>query len=444
MGRNEMAKVLIAPIGAGRKNREYERATYRFPDNGKTYRTPFISAALCEHLKVDKIFMLGTNRSMWEEVYRYFGEIEKNQEREDGYYQLAEGIENGLENDDLAAVSEIIDQYLQKINPAASGGSHCRIIEYGLNEQELFHNFSVMMDLQKEIHEGDEIYLDITHSFRSIPLFMYVMMDFIQNLRTDEHIQLAGIYYGMFEANSDGLVPVVDLKPLFEINRWTIGVYDFINYGNVGTIAGLLKDERLKDTLMNISFVTNSNNVLELREYTDRLRDLLNNEWIEHGNRIFPFIRPQLKKFTDFFKGASNDAEFQFLLAKWFFQHHRYSNGYLCLEDAMISKLAYLYRKVDSLLDGRNIQVRKKIKKVFYQLENTEKPFYHEIQRTFIEISKIRNQIAHSGLNKDLSFKKIMNETGELLKRVENIFFTPQNEKLLNELIKRYPYSSLS
>ncbi len=55
-----MSKVLISPIGTGRRvsEREYQTAKYKFGNNDRIYETPFISAALAECLKVDKIILL--------------------------------------------------------------------------------------------------------------------------------------------------------------------------------------------------------------------------------------------------------------------------------------------------------------------------------------------------------------------------------------------------
>jgi len=73
-----VAKILISPLGTGPaenndiSKREYTEAEYKFQDSGKTYKTSFIAAALSDHLQVDKLYLIGTSKSMWEEVYRYF------------------------------------------------------------------------------------------------------------------------------------------------------------------------------------------------------------------------------------------------------------------------------------------------------------------------------------------------------------------------------------
>jgi CRISPR-associated Csx2 family protein len=289
-----MAKILISPVGKGpildqkkdnndkgnhqAEKREYKRADYQFSDSDKVYKTPFIAAALAEHLKVDKIFMIGTNKSMGEEVYHYFGEIDHNPAYEDTYFYLINKIggpqeRSILENGDLNHLGEVIDQYLKNRNPQATGGSICKIIKYGITEQELYDNLSLFMDLVEKIQPGDELVLDITHSFRSLPMFMYLLVDFMRNLRKEERIILSGIYYGMVDASHElGYAPVVDLKPFFMLSEWSKGVHDFINYGNVNLMAELFPEGEAKEVLNNMAKLTNLNHIKQLRQEMDRFR----------------------------------------------------------------------------------------------------------------------------------------------------------------------------
>ena len=54
-----MAKILISSIGTGNKNKGYSVANYEI--DKKVYEgEKFIAKALCEHLKIDKLFLVGT------------------------------------------------------------------------------------------------------------------------------------------------------------------------------------------------------------------------------------------------------------------------------------------------------------------------------------------------------------------------------------------------
>jgi len=58
---------------------------YKFQGSGKTYKTSFIAAALSDYLQVDKLYLIGTSKSMWEEVYRYFS-VAGNQAIDENYW----------------------------------------------------------------------------------------------------------------------------------------------------------------------------------------------------------------------------------------------------------------------------------------------------------------------------------------------------------------------
>jgi hypothetical protein len=71
-----MTKILISFVGTGSldKNnqsvRAYRKAQYEI--QGKTHETSFVAEALAKHLEIEKIFLIGTAKSMWEEVYLKF------------------------------------------------------------------------------------------------------------------------------------------------------------------------------------------------------------------------------------------------------------------------------------------------------------------------------------------------------------------------------------
>ena len=95
------------------------------------------------------------------------------------------------------------------------------------------------------INNNDEIYLDITHSFRSLPMYMMNMLLYIKTI-SNKNIQIKNISYGMFEASfrtQEGhvITPVVNLTETEHIMDWIIGAYSFQEYGNSYKIAALLE-----------------------------------------------------------------------------------------------------------------------------------------------------------------------------------------------------------
>jgi len=444
-----LAKVLITVLGTGNRtdNRTYLPGKYSLQDSDKVYETSFIASALSNHLKVDKVFMIGTDKSMWEEVYRYFSDAESSLEKIGIWEKLSNKVgERGqpstLIEEDLINVRSAIDTYLKKINPKATGGSICKLIKFGKNNQEIFENLSIIMDLQKEIQPGDEIYLDITHGFRSIPLFMYLMIDFIQTLRKEESIQLSGIFYGMFEAQDPetSIAPVVDLNPLFQITQWTKGIYEFTNYGNVDLMVKLLKDSKLKDTMKDISDLTSLIFIKNLRSQLDRLKELIDDEV---PSPLFPYVKPKIQEFADFFKGVGSGAKFQFRLAEWYFQHGRYANGFICLAESIVTQIAYLYKKSGANIDYSKSIDRSIISNIIIKdrMKNSNDAEFLKASMLYEKIKKIRNNSAHAGFLESEDYKEIFKNTGNYLNNAQKLFF--DNEKKLEDFLHHHPFEEL-
>ena len=116
-----MAKILISSLGMGDRKKGYQKADYAIDDKIYKDRT-FISSVLCEHIRIDKLFLVGTKDSIWESVYEEF----------DGNSETAERIyidkETGGDENFLLSVEQQIETKL------GSKGSKCFIIKYGLNE----------------------------------------------------------------------------------------------------------------------------------------------------------------------------------------------------------------------------------------------------------------------------------------------------------------------
>jgi len=409
-----MAKVLISPIGAAQNG--YTLTTYKISGSNRTFETPFISAALADCLKVDKIIFIGTAKSMWEEVYRYFtessdGKIDNTYWEELRNLAGTSAFNHPMLNETvLNKAMASVDGYLKMINSTASGESKPIILKYGLNEEEMWENFNHFMKITDILKDGDELYLDVTHSFRSIPLFMYLMMDFIQTLNYKK-ITLKGLYYGMFEASKElGYTPVVDLKSLFEISQWIRGVYDFVNYGN-GYLIGQLMEQRdanyagMSEKVGNISELININYLTDLHNQIKSLfADFMNYEQQLKGAIVYIF--PLLKNFVSRFSKIEKASEFQLELSKWYFDNRRYGYGYICLVESVLTKLCEVYglnltknsnrNKVKNLfslddqtndLDEQYIHYKDKIKEI---------SDFNDLAEKYSDINQIRNRIAHA------------------------------------------------
>ena len=97
-----MPRTLISFIGTGSRkqgisDREYRSADYTV--NGELVGTStFIASVLQDYLRADRLILIGTVRSMWEEVYRWFAEENGIDVDETYWYQLAKQTESSSNN----------------------------------------------------------------------------------------------------------------------------------------------------------------------------------------------------------------------------------------------------------------------------------------------------------------------------------------------------------
>lgn len=128
-------------------------------------------------------------------------------------------------------------------------------IAEGFSEEDIWSIFDCIYD---KLQENDLIYFDVTHAFRSIPLFSTVLFNYARFMK---NTKLVSIYYGAFEKMGpafkvkeeipnpdDREAPIVDLTSLAELQTTNIAAGNFMEFGKVGTIAEQLNAVADSDT----------------------------------------------------------------------------------------------------------------------------------------------------------------------------------------------------
>jgi CRISPR-associated Csx2 family protein len=380
-----MAKILISSIGTGALNtnnqavREYRTAKYRIDE--QEYNKSFISSVLYEHLKLDSIIFIGTVKSMWEEVYRVFCEEKNINFDEEYYFKLIETIESLNYQSDLDSLN------LQPIKQVLGENSQCILIKYGLNEAELQENFDQIIKIVDFLQNGDELYIDLTHSFRSLSLFMFLVLNFVNDLYTERNIKVKGVYYGMLDVTREfGYAPVVDLQSLFEVTEWIKGLYSLKSFGNGYLISELLQNQGQKDLARKIRELSDAININYLPDISQRSKLLNTSLQTTNLTSPFQYLKKILEKFINRFSQKNErESDFQLKLSKWYFDNKRYATGYITLAEAIITYMCEL--------EGEDIvsqEARERMKKLLRKNRHTE------IAQLYFKVNKIRNGIAHA------------------------------------------------
>ena len=401
-----MAKILITALGSGTYNKEknekeYKPATYYVEEGNPLEKTEFIASAIDEKWKMDKIIFIGTTGSMWSNIYKFYCK-NKSITMNDEYYDKLKNTELTANKDTPVEKLEI-----EKFNNTFGGKIKGIVIKYGVNDIENLENFHSIIEIEKEIEDGDEIFIDITHSFRSMSFWLFLIMTYLKDV-SNKNIEIKNITYGMFEAqNEKKETPIVSLNLFIDILKWFKGASELKNYGNSYSILEELEknleDKDIKNELENFSNAMNINYIDSLKESLknfDTIKNKLDN--LEGPGK---YIVPQIfENFINEFKFQNDEKlsneEKKYLLraklAKWHCEQKRYAMAAININEAL----------VDFIMDVLNFPIKKDTKDKTSEnklainwLEKIEKVEDKEIKKygtMYVETRSIRNKSAHS------------------------------------------------
>lgn len=397
-----MSKVLISFLGTSQKtDRKYRTADYSFKDNGEIISTSFIADAIRKHYKIDKLILIGTVKSMWEEVYETFCEQDVDSEYSLQLYEYCVGANSQ---------TDLYLPNIEKIEKALGEGSKIVLIKYGLDEDEILFNQETILGIERYLEKNDELIVDITHSFRSLPLFLLNTIVYLQNVSL-KSVSISHVLYGMLDVSKEmNYTPVVDLKSLLNTNEWIVGAYSFKEFGNAYKIADLLKKDN-KDAynrLVRFSDAKNLNYFDALEKQVQELQTFRGETTLPSIAKIVvnPIVEDYIKRMTP------TDVRylFQYNLAEWHFQKMNFSSSYLCFVESIIS-----YVCVQSGLNDVKKEDRDEAKNILFKDSK-----FKDIRSIYNKINPVRKQLAHNveGTRNISSMKK---ELESALKKYKGI-----------------------
>ena len=225
-------------------------------------------------------------------------------------------------------------------------------IKDGLDETEIWDIFEEIFAV---IKEGDELYFDLTHGFRYLPMLVLVFGNYTKFLK---NTRKCSITYGNFEMRQGNIAPIVDLLPLAMLQDWTYAVADYLQNGYAEQLKKLsmeslrpilsqkeqtderataLKLKNLIGSICNVALerqtcrgvsVIESGNVKQLKGNIDNTQD-----------SVIKAFTPLIKKISDSLDNFDTAPSVLNTLAaaRWCFQNHQYQSATTFLEEGVIS-----------------------------------------------------------------------------------------------------------
>lgn len=308
----------------------------------------------------------------------------------------------------------------------------------GKDEDEIWKLFDIIYD---KLEDGDILYVDMTHSFRYLPMLIIVLCNYAKFLK---NVEIQGLSYGNYEARKDNKAPLIDLLPIVKLQQWTFASADFVKNGNASELQKLCKDItntlykgrdvspdiRNKTGLIN-KIVTQIEKQIELIQLCQG-KEIINSPFIKYvenninkinTNTIKP-LKPILEKAFESLHGFNPDEDICNMIeaAVWSLDRGMYQQSITFLEEGIITYLCEKHDVDKFDLDMReciNIFVRKSIQKKkneeaynYFEEDEDERKIVFErklfgdqsLNINFVNnynmLIELRNYINHAGMKK--------------------------------------------
>ena len=371
-----MHYTLITSLGTGLyQNGGYRNTVYAF-ENKAQIETNVLLKAIIESKQYDigKIIIIGTKTSSWDILAEALGDTD--------FWLLLK---------DTCSATGIDESLLEKLQHQLTEYYHCPVLLAAHNpvisNETIDELFPVYMDAISHAEETHDILLDITHGFRSMPIFMYQALLFRFSHNENHRIE---IIYG--EHTSTGTISYIrNLSAYWDISQITEAKNLFFKQ-----LDGKLLAEKLEPwwntgakCIRAFSGIVECNFALQIPIIINQIRNSLKTvpaapRWIG-----------EIQAFLQTFEQTVSDqtlAETLYKYANFLAGKKLFVQAVIALQIAVEVKIITAFDKEESSDIGN-----------YDRWQNYYKNFYDELRGKFEHKEKLnrlytlRNQIAHGG-----------------------------------------------
>ena len=252
----------------------------------------------------------------------------------------------------------------------------------GKNEEEMWAIFNTVYDALKP---NDELYFDLTHSFRYLPMLVLVLGNYAKFLKG---VKVKHISYGNFEVRDTATneAPLMDILPLTMLQDWTFAAADLIQNGNIKKMQELKEDNALVPFLRERGKKNIDRRMAEgyLEAYIGSLRNFLNDmklcqgpnilkgktindinscheQVVETFEGVIAPIPPIINKIQESLRGFeqtdilhSESLRNGYVAAKWCYDHQLYQQAITILDENLTTHFCKLLGTNEFVYDQRN------------------------------------------------------------------------------------------
>ncbi|MBO4532002.1 MAG: TIGR02221 family CRISPR-associated protein [Paludibacteraceae bacterium] len=407
----------------------YDPIEYRFAGNEDSgIRTEYVAEALIQKELPDFIFILGTTRSSWADFYRKYSDSVSSNRSENiiALLDMGDFTKTGDEvaAEELRKNTELLSEIFRNdFSHSLFAGCPSDLVvkpillRYGINDEQLRENYEILahawLDLDK--NEIYDVSFDITHSFRSLPIYNLSLLDYQRQI-ADYNISISHVYYGNAEISREkGFAPIVDLIDLVNVMDLSRGVSEFRELGYSMTLVKQIPERMgdFRESLERFYWAVQMNDISGICTSIKSILDQLNQaeefggRYVDLKNMIREALRDILGGEPEqyrYLKTPQQAYTLTFLLAKWHINKRRYSSAAVAAQESFAVFLAgyYLQEKFGKPLNSFSYPVdyndatkKEAIEQFDQQYKKVVDGKYKGLRDVFLAVRAFRNDASH-------------------------------------------------
>ena len=285
------------------------------------------------------------------------------------------------------------------------------------------------LELLKYMKENEDIVLDITHSFRYIPIKLLFALKYIE-LTKNVHIQ--HLYYGLLKKEDVG--EVVDFVSDYMMQQISDLLAQFnrtlmINVEDIDVLIAQ-KDDKIKNFLKSLStfnkmieYCEFDSSLKEIRKITESCSSIEKNK--DRYSLIIPIVK-QIKDKFKFYSECKNDVEKKEELIRVLINHHRMQVAITFIDQFFREEL--IRNTLEPLNNKFDLEIYLKNKKM---PSNGSTTFYRISQFLKTDVYKLVNGKTY------FQYEELLDGKENEVKQIKNILTTKQKDtidKFFNEI----------
>jgi len=316
-------------------------------------------------------------------------------------------------------------------------------VEDGKTKEEVWKVFTNVICLLKE---HDELYIDITHGFRYLPMLLIVLSNYAKFLK---NIKVKSITYGNYEARKDGIAPIVEITSFSVLQDWTSAANEYVEYGRTKKISKLIIEDSESNIEDSKSFIENLKEIegvfITCRSKQIKSGKVFNkfNEYLKgfkNQTKIEPLV-PILEKISKANTSFNNNGNLLNVCAAidWCYNNNLLQQAITMGQELILSIFIDLLPDIDeriktkknfrtainalltndkvfnrevnwheSMLEYESFLVKAMSNKIFesFRQKETQSLINKQAVSLYIAFTELRNKINHGGVTDDVSYNQ--------------------------------------